>query len=83
MTAPAVTRLPRSAVSVQQWMGSDYVLVIDAKMPARTAALLSAIRRTTNLPIRFIFNTPHQGDHIYGNRVWLTKEPAPSSPTQE
>lgn len=50
----------------------DYVLLIDANMPNRAAALLDAVRRTTDKPIRFLFNTHHHGDHIYGNRVVTT-----------
>ncbi len=47
----------------------DHVLIIDANMPARADTLLAAVRRTTDKPVRFLFNTHHHGDHVYGNRV--------------
>ena len=48
----------------------DFVLVIDANYPAAASVILQEIRKTTDKPIRFIFNTHHHGDHIYGNRYW-------------
>lgn len=47
----------------------DHVLIIDANMPARADTLLAAVRRTTDKPVRYLFNTHHHGDHLYGNRV--------------
>jgi cyclase len=47
----------------------DFVLLVDANMPGRADDLLAAVRRTTDKPIRYIFNTHHHGDHIYGNRI--------------
>ena len=46
----------------------DEILLIDANMPGRADALLAEVRRTTDKPIRFLVNTHHHGDHIYGNR---------------
>jgi glyoxylase-like metal-dependent hydrolase (beta-lactamase superfamily II) len=37
-------------------------------MPA--AEVLSAIRKTTDKPIRYVLDTHHHGDHAYGNEVW-------------
>lgn len=48
----------------------DFVLVIDANFPVKAALLVQEIRKTTNKPIRYIFNTHHHGDHLYGNSVW-------------
>jgi cyclase len=47
----------------------DHVLLIDANVPGRADALLAAVRRTTDKPVRTLFNTHHHGDHVYGNRV--------------
>jgi len=47
----------------------DYVLLIDANMPSRADTLIDAVRRTTDKPIRFLLNTHHHGDHMYGNRA--------------
>ena len=47
----------------------DHVLVIDAIMPARANTLLAAVRRTTDKPVRFLFDTHHHGDRVYSNRV--------------
>jgi cyclase len=48
----------------------DFVLVIDANFPAKAALLVEEIRKTTNKPIKYVFNTHHHGDHIYGNSFW-------------
>lgn len=47
----------------------DRVLLIDANMPGRADALLAAVRRTTDKPVRHVLNTHHHGDHLYGNRA--------------
>jgi cyclase len=49
----------------------DFVVVIDANFPSTAAALLREIRKTTNKPVRYIFNTHHHGDHLYGNSFWV------------
>jgi glyoxylase-like metal-dependent hydrolase (beta-lactamase superfamily II) len=51
---------------------SEYVLVIDASFPAGAEETVRAIRATTNLPIRFAFDTHHHGDHAYGNQVFTS-----------
>jgi cyclase len=45
----------------------DEVLLVDANMPGRADVLLDAIRNTTDKPVRYLFNTHHHGDHVYGN----------------
>lgn len=47
----------------------DHVLLIDANMPGRADILIEAVRSTTDKPIRFLLNTHHHGDHVYGNRA--------------
>ncbi|MFN7938204.1 MAG: MBL fold metallo-hydrolase [Bryobacteraceae bacterium] len=44
----------------------DYVLVIDANFPWGAKKIIPEIRKTTNKPIRFVFNTHYHGDHAYG-----------------
>ncbi|OQP57148.1 hypothetical protein A3860_11330 [Niastella vici] len=51
----------------------DFVLVIDANFPIKAAVLLQEIRKTTDKPIKYVFNTHHHGDHIYGNSVWTSQ----------
>lgn len=48
----------------------DYVLVIDANYPWGARAILDDIRKTTNKPIRFVFDTHYHGDHAHGNGVF-------------
>ncbi|MDF2193777.1 MBL fold metallo-hydrolase [Paraflavitalea sp. CAU 1676] len=48
----------------------DFVLLIDANYPAAGPTILQEVRKTTNKPIRFVFNTHHHGDHLYGNGYW-------------
>lgn len=49
----------------------DYVLIIDANFPGQAEAVLKAIRKTTDKPIRFVFDTHYHGDHADGNMQYL------------
>jgi cyclase len=49
----------------------DYVLVIDANFPWGARAILSDLRRTTDKPIKFVFDTHYHADHSFGNSVWV------------
>jgi glyoxylase-like metal-dependent hydrolase (beta-lactamase superfamily II) len=49
----------------------DYVLVIDASFPSGARGVMAEIRKITDKPIRFAFDTHHHGDHTYGNQVWV------------
>jgi glyoxylase-like metal-dependent hydrolase (beta-lactamase superfamily II) len=49
----------------------DYVLVIDANYPWGARAILADIRKTTNKPIRFVFDTHYHADHAHGNGVFV------------
>lgn len=49
----------------------DYVLVIDANFPWGAKEILPEIRKTTNKPIRFVFNTHYHGDHAYGSSQFV------------
>src|SRR5215472_17561107 len=49
-------------------IGKDYVAVVDKTLSEASArALLDAIRKITNLPIRFAVNTHYHLDHTGGN----------------
>ena len=48
----------------------DYVVVIDANFPKEAADVIAAIKKTTDKPIKYVFDTHHHGDHAYGNAVW-------------
>src|SRR6266436_6047940 len=48
----------------------DYVVVIDANFPKEAGDVIKAIKKTTNKPIRYVFDTHHHGDHSYGNAVF-------------
>ncbi len=52
---------------------NDYVLVIDANYPWGAKEILSEIRRTSNKPIRFVFNTHYHGDHAYGGSLFTAQ----------
>jgi glyoxylase-like metal-dependent hydrolase (beta-lactamase superfamily II) len=48
-----------------------YVLVIDANFPWGAKAIIPDIRKTTDKPIRFVFDTHYHGDHAFGNSVMV------------
>jgi phosphoglycerate dehydrogenase-like enzyme/glyoxylase-like metal-dependent hydrolase (beta-lactamase superfamily II) len=48
----------------------DFVLVIDANFPSGADACIADIKKLTDKPIRFVFDTHHHGDHAYGNPTW-------------
>ncbi len=55
----------------------DFVLVIDANFPNGAEACLADIRKLTDKPVRFVFDTHHHGDHAYGNAVWRANGAVP------
>jgi cyclase len=48
----------------------DYVAVIDANFPKEAEDVIAAIKKTTDKPIRYVFDTHHHGDHSFGNAVF-------------
>ncbi|MFL5242801.1 MAG: NAD(P)-dependent oxidoreductase [Gemmataceae bacterium] len=48
----------------------DHVAVIDANFPKEAGDVIAAIKKTTDKPIRYVFDTHHHGDHAYGNAVF-------------
>jgi glyoxylase-like metal-dependent hydrolase (beta-lactamase superfamily II) len=49
----------------------DYVVVVDANYPWGARAVLSDLKKTTDKPIKFVFDTHYHGDHAHGNSVWV------------
>ncbi|MFB3828347.1 MAG: MBL fold metallo-hydrolase [Bryobacteraceae bacterium] len=49
----------------------DWVVVIDANFPWGARPLIEDVRRTTDKPIRFVFNTHYHSDHAFGNSVFV------------
>jgi glyoxylase-like metal-dependent hydrolase (beta-lactamase superfamily II) len=53
------------------YIGDDGVLVIDAKMDETSVEqTLAAIADLTDKPVKYLFNTHSDGDHIAGNRYF-------------
>jgi glyoxylase-like metal-dependent hydrolase (beta-lactamase superfamily II) len=48
----------------------DHVVVIDANFPKEAEDVLATIKKTTDKPVKYVFDTHHHGDHAYGNAVW-------------
>ncbi len=52
-------------------VGSDYVVVVDSLATVSlTQKFKDEIRKITDKPIRYLINTHHHGDHIWGNHVF-------------
>lgn len=49
----------------------DFVLVIDANFPNQAETIIPLIRKTTDKPIRYVFDTHHHGDHAHGNQKFV------------
>lgn len=48
----------------------DFVLVIDANFPNQAEEVIRLIRKTTDKPIRYVFDTHYHGDHADGNPIY-------------
>ena len=48
----------------------DFVLVIDANFPNQAEEVIKLIRRQTDKPIRYVFDTHYHGDHADGNEIY-------------
>lgn len=52
----------------QGWVEfKDFVLVIEANFPNQAEEVIRIIRKQTNKPIRYVFDTHYHGDHADGN----------------
>src|SRR6516225_1682152 len=50
-------------------VGTDGVVVVDSGSSARVDAVVTAIKKVTSQPIRYIINTGPDTDHVGGNAV--------------
>jgi len=48
----------------------DYLIVVDANFPNGARATLADVRRISDKPVKYVFDTHHHGDHAYGNSIW-------------
>ena len=48
----------------------DYLIVVDANFPSGARAAMADVRRLSQKPVKYVFDTHHHGDHAYGNPVW-------------
>jgi glyoxylase-like metal-dependent hydrolase (beta-lactamase superfamily II) len=64
-----VYMLVGSGANTTVLVGSDGVLIVDPQTSGASAQVLSAIRRVSDRPVRFIVNTTGDADHIGGNET--------------
>jgi glyoxylase-like metal-dependent hydrolase (beta-lactamase superfamily II) len=63
---------PQFLGSNQGWIiFKDFVLVIDSSFPNQAEAVIKEIRKTTDKPIRYVFDTHYHGDHADGNPIFV------------
>lgn len=48
----------------------DFVLVVDANFPSQAAEVIKEIRKITDKPIKYVFDTHYHGDHADGTAVF-------------
>jgi glyoxylase-like metal-dependent hydrolase (beta-lactamase superfamily II) len=48
----------------------DHLIVVDANFPSGARAVLEDAKKVSSKPVKFVFDTHHHGDHLYGNAVW-------------
>jgi glyoxylase-like metal-dependent hydrolase (beta-lactamase superfamily II) len=48
----------------------DYLIVVDANYPSGAQRTLSDAKRISDKPVKYVFDTHHHGDHLYGNPIW-------------
>ena len=49
---------------------ADYLIVIDANFPSGAKLVMEDIKSVSTKPVRYVFDTHHHGDHLYGNPLW-------------
>lgn len=49
---------------------ADYLIVIDANFPSGAELAMADIKTVSSKPVKYVFDTHHHGDHLYGNPVW-------------
>jgi glyoxylase-like metal-dependent hydrolase (beta-lactamase superfamily II) len=48
----------------------DYLIVVDANFPGGARLVLEDAKKVSSKPVKYVFDTHHHGDHLYGNSVW-------------
>jgi glyoxylase-like metal-dependent hydrolase (beta-lactamase superfamily II) len=48
----------------------DYLIVVDANFPSGARGAMADAKRVSTKPVKYVFDTHHHGDHLYGNSVW-------------
>jgi glyoxylase-like metal-dependent hydrolase (beta-lactamase superfamily II) len=48
----------------------DYLIVVDANFPSGARRALQDAKRISDKPVKYVFDTHHHGDHLYGNPIW-------------
>ena len=48
----------------------DYLIVVDANFPSGARAAMADAKRVSSKPVKYVFDTHHHGDHLYGNVLW-------------
>ncbi len=49
---------------------NDYLIVVDANFPSGARVTLADAKAVSSKPVRYVFDTHHHGDHLYGNPIW-------------
>jgi cyclase len=48
----------------------DYLIVVDANFPSGARLAMADAKRISPKPVKYVFDTHHHGDHLYGNVLW-------------
>jgi len=48
----------------------DYLIVVDANFPSGARGAMADAHRISSKPVKYVFDTHHHGDHLYGNPIW-------------
>src|SRR6202795_1931359 len=65
--APNLYTLEGQGGTMGALVGPDGVFVVDAQFAPLTEKLVAAIRRVTEVPVKYLVNTHVHGDHTGGN----------------
>jgi len=48
----------------------DYLIVVDANFPSGARGAMADAKRISPKPVKYVFDTHHHGNHLYGNPIW-------------